>query len=129
VSLSQDVLVTRDAQLSAEPCLWFSHVILVGGWWCTCVTFLFHMGPLTMGWATCCTSCAPWPDKKGWVLICSMSICMGYSLQQHPCCPQLGCGGSPSSDVGEWSPTAGAMVEEVILPLQGGGLRQFNAFR
>jgi hypothetical protein len=74
--------------------------------------------------------CAPWPGEKGRVLICFASVCVGYGLRRHLCCPQLGCGSGPSSDVGGWSPTAGATTEEVILPLQGGGgLRRFNAFQ
>jgi hypothetical protein len=64
--------------------------------------------------------CAPWPGKKGRVLICFASVCVGYGLRRHLCCPQLGCGSGPSSNIGGWSPAAGATAEEVILPLQGG---------
>jgi hypothetical protein len=69
-----------------------------------------------MGYALCqlLGDCAPWPGEKRWVLICFTAICMGYGLRRHPCCPQLGCGSGPSSDVGGWSPAAGAMAEEVI---------------
>jgi hypothetical protein len=62
----------------------------------------------------------PWPGEKRWVLIRFASVCMGYGLRRHLCCPQLGCGSGPSSDVGGWSPAAGATVEKVILPLWGG---------
>jgi hypothetical protein len=72
--------------------------------------------------------CAPWPGEKGWVLICSMSICVGYGLRRHPCCPQLGCGSGLSSDEGGRSPAAGATAEEVILPFRGGGLWRINTF-
>jgi hypothetical protein len=64
--------------------------------------------------------CAPWPGEKRWVLICFTSVCVGYGLQRHLCCPQLDCGSGLSSDKGGRSPAAGAMVEEVILPLWGG---------
>jgi hypothetical protein len=64
--------------------------------------------------------CAPWPGEKRWVLIRFASVCVGYGLRRHLCCPQLGCGSGPSSDVGGWSPAAGATAEEVILPLRGG---------
>jgi hypothetical protein len=75
-----------------------------------------------MGYALCqlLGGCAPWPGEKRWVLICFASVCVGYGLRRHPCCPQLGCGSGPSSDVGGWSPAAGATAEEVILPLWGG---------
>jgi hypothetical protein len=64
--------------------------------------------------------CAPWPGEKRWVLIRFASVCVGYGLRRHLCCPQLGCGSGPSSDVGGWSPAAGVTAEEVILPLRGG---------
>jgi hypothetical protein len=57
------------------------------------------------------------------------SVCVGYSLRRHPCCPQLGCGSGPSSNVGGWSPAAGATAEEVILPLRGGGLQRIDALQ
>jgi hypothetical protein len=84
-----------------------------------------------MGYALCqlLEGCAPWPGEKRWVLIRFASACVGYGLRRHLCCPQLGCGSGPSSDVGGWSPAAGATAEEVILPLRGGGLRRINAFR
>jgi hypothetical protein len=64
--------------------------------------------------------CAPWPGEKRWVLIRFTSVCVGYGLRRHLCCPQLGCGSGPSSDEGGRSPAAGATAE-VILPLRGGG--------
>jgi hypothetical protein len=75
-----------------------------------------------LGYALCqlLGGCAPWPGEKRWVLICFASVCVGYGLRRHLCCPQLGCGSGPSSDVGGWSPAAGATAEEVILPLRGG---------
>jgi hypothetical protein len=66
--------------------------------------------------------CTPSPGEKRWVLIRFASVCVGYGLRRHLCCPQLGCGSGPSSDVGGWSPAAGATAEEVILPLRGGGV-------
>jgi hypothetical protein len=75
-----------------------------------------------MGYALCqlLGGCAPWPGEKRWVLIRFTSVCVGYGLRRHLCCPQLGCGSGPSSDEGGRSPAAGATAEEVILPLQGG---------
>jgi hypothetical protein len=75
-----------------------------------------------MGYALCqlLGGCAPWPGEKRWVLIHFASVCVGYGLRRHLCCPQLGCGSGPSSNVGGWSPAAGATAEEVILPLRGG---------
>jgi hypothetical protein len=29
--------------------------------------------------------CAPWPGEKGWVTICSMSVCVGCGLRQPSC--------------------------------------------
>jgi hypothetical protein len=51
------VLVTRGIQLSTEPHLQLSYTVLGGGRWHICAVSSFLMGPLTMGWATCCTSC------------------------------------------------------------------------
>jgi hypothetical protein len=75
-----------------------------------------------MGYTLCqlLGDCAPWPGEMRWVLIRFAAVCVGYGLRRHPCCPQLGCGSGPSSDVGGWSPATGATAEEVILPLWGG---------
>jgi hypothetical protein len=72
--------------------------------------------------------CAPWPGEKRWVLICFVSVCVGYGLRRHLCCPQLGCGSGPSSNVGGWSPVPVA-IQRRLSSLFGGGLQRFNAFR
>jgi hypothetical protein len=51
------VLIMRDAQLHTEPLVWLSCIILGGGRWRVCITSSFLTGPLTTGWACCCTRC------------------------------------------------------------------------
>jgi hypothetical protein len=51
------VLITGDIQLIAEPHVWLRYIVPGGGWRRACVVSSFLTGPLTTGWATCCTSC------------------------------------------------------------------------
>jgi hypothetical protein len=51
------VLITRDIQLIAEPHVWLRCIALGGGQWRACVASSFLTGPLTTGWAMCCTRC------------------------------------------------------------------------
>jgi hypothetical protein len=50
-------VLARGALLSAELHMQLSYIVLVGGWWCVCAASSLTMGPLTIGWALCCTGC------------------------------------------------------------------------
>jgi hypothetical protein len=82
------VLIARDTQLHTEPPGWLSCIVLGGGRWHTCVASLFLTGPLTTGWALCCTRCwgAVPLGLAGWGgLYSSHTVCMGYGLRQYSC--------------------------------------------
>jgi hypothetical protein len=77
------VLIMRDTQLHAEPPVWLSCIVLGGGWWHSCVTSSFLMGPLTTGWAMHCTRCwgaVPLGLAVWGGLYSSHTVCMGYGL-------------------------------------------------
>jgi hypothetical protein len=84
------VLVTRGIQLSTEPHLQLSYTVLGGGRWHICAVSSFLTGPLTTGWAPCCTRCwgaVPFGlARRGGLLICShVHVRVGYGLRRHSC--------------------------------------------
>jgi hypothetical protein len=124
-------VLARGIQLSAELHMRLSCIVLVGGQWCMGATSSLFTGPLTTGWALCCTSfwgAAPF-GPAGWGGLPSVPHCVGaaapYNLLLIMAAPwqqsAFQCRGQPPNPV--------AIQRRLSSLLGGGGLQRFNTFQ
>jgi hypothetical protein len=124
-------VLARGALLSAELHMRLSYIVLVGGWWCVCAASSLTTGPLTTGWALCCTGCwgAVPSGPAGWGGLPSVPHCLGAMAPGSLLLTVAAPWWQSTSQCRGRSPVPVAIQRRLSSLFGGGGLQRFNAFR